>query len=101
MEAYPLLTRRQWPARVHDKSRAQFLCVAGSFPARLFFRRCVDIKKNDLMINEEIRDREVRVVGAEGEQLGVMPIAQALALAEEKQLDLVQIVPNARPPVPK
>lgn len=53
------------------------------------------------MINEEIRDREVRVVGVDGEQLGVMPTAQALALAEEKQLDLVKIVPNARPPVTK
>ena len=53
------------------------------------------------MINEDIREREVRVVGEDGEQLGVMPTAQALALAEERQLDLVKIVPNARPPVCK
>ena len=64
-----------------------------------FNRRCIDI--NDLMINEEIRDREVRVVDQAGEQLGVMPIREALELAEEKQLDLVKIAPQARPPVCK
>ena len=53
------------------------------------------------MINEEIRDREVRVVDQNGEQLGVMPTRQALELAEEKQLDLVKIAPQARPPVCK
>ena len=63
------------------------------------FRRCIGI--NDLMINEEIRDREVRVVDQNGEQLGVMPIRQALEIAEEKQLDLVKIAPQARPPVCK
>ena len=53
------------------------------------------------MINEEIRDREVRVIGADGAQLGVLPIARALELAEEAELDLVKIVPNAQPPVCK
>ena len=53
------------------------------------------------MINEEIRDREVRVVDQNGEQLGVMSSREALALAEEKQLDLVKIAPQARPPVCK
>lgn len=62
-------------------------------------RRCIGI--NDLMINEEIRDREVRVVDRNGEQLGVMPIRQALEMAEEAQLDLVKIAPQARPPVCK
>lgn len=61
--------------------------------------RCIFI--NDLMINEEIRDREVRVVNQQGEQLGIMPTAQALKLAEEQQLDLVNIAPTARPPVCK
>lgn len=64
-----------------------------------FNRRCIDI--NDLMINEEIRDREVRVVDQNGEQLGVMPIRQALNLADEHQLDLVKIAPQAKPPVCK
>ena len=62
---------------------------------------CIGINSNDLMINEEIRDREVRVVDENGEQLGVMAIRQALELAEEKQLDLVKIAPQARPPVCK
>ena len=55
----------------------------------------------ELLINEEIRDREVRVIGADGAQLGVMPIRQALTLAEEAELDLVKIVPTAQPPVCK
>ena len=63
------------------------------------FRRCVGI--NDLMINEEIRDREVRVVDQNGEQLGVFPIREALEMADERQLDLVKIAPQARPPVCK
>ena len=61
--------------------------------------RCFGI--NDLMINEEIRDREVRVVDQNGEQLGVMSSRDALALAEERQLDLVKIAPQAHPPVCK
>ncbi len=55
----------------------------------------------DLMINEEIRDREVRLIGQEGEQLGIMPTKQAMELAEKAELDLVKIVPNAVPPVCK
>ncbi len=65
-----------------------------------FIRRCIGISM-DLMINEEIRDREVRVIDQNGEQRGVMPIAQAHALADAAQLDLVKIVPNAQPPVCK
>ena len=61
--------------------------------------RCIGI--NDLMINEEIRDREVRVVDQNGAQLGVMPVKQALDMAEDMQLDLVKIAPQARPPVCK
>lgn len=52
-------------------------------------------------INEEIRDREVRVLGEEGEQLGIMATKDAYALAQEKKLDLVKIAPNANPPVCK
>ena len=55
----------------------------------------------DLMINEEIRDREVRVIDENGEQLGIMPTQRALALAEERGLDLAAIQPNARPAVCK
>ena len=55
----------------------------------------------DLMINEEIRDREVRLIDENGEQLGVMPTQKALELAEERGLDLAKIQPTAKPPVCK
>ena len=54
-----------------------------------------------MQINEEIRDAEVRVVSADGQQLGVMSAREALALAGEKGLDLVKIAANAKPPVCK
>lgn len=52
-------------------------------------------------INEEIRDKEVRLISSEGEQLGIMSSKAALALAEEQNLDLVKISPTATPPVCK
>lgn len=52
-------------------------------------------------MNEQIRDKELRVVDSDGSQLGVMPLQQALNLAEEKNLDLVKIAPQATPPVCK
>ena len=57
------------------------------------------ISKKDMLINEEIREKEVRLVGAEGEQLGVLPIAKAMQIAEDKSLDLVLIAPQGVPPV--
>lgn len=56
---------------------------------------------SDLLINEQIRDREVRVIGEEGQQLGIMSAREALALAEEAGLDLIKIAPAAKPPVCK
>lgn len=52
-------------------------------------------------INGNIRDKEVRVVTAEGEQLGIMSAKEALAIAEERNLDLVKVAPQAKPPVCK
>ena len=52
-----------------------------------------------MRINEEIRAREVRVIGSEGEQLGIMSGRDAQQLAYEKHLDLVEIAPTAKPPV--
>ncbi|NTV53530.1 MAG: translation initiation factor IF-3, partial [Candidatus Firestonebacteria bacterium] len=52
-------------------------------------------------INEQIRAREVRVINSNGEQLGVMPLAEALKLAESQDHDLVEVSPDARPPVCK
>lgn len=57
------------------------------------------ISKQDLRINEEIRVKEVRVLSAENEQLGVMSTADALQLAITKNLDLVEVSPTAKPPV--
>ena len=53
------------------------------------------------MINEQIRDREVRVVSESGEQLGIMSAKEAMKLAQEAELDLVKIAPTAKPPVCK
>ena len=53
------------------------------------------------MINEQIRDREVRLIGENGEQLGIMSVREAMKLAEEAELDLVKIAPTAKPPVCK
>jgi len=50
-------------------------------------------------LNEEITAPQVRMIGAQGEQLGIMPLAEAQKLALEADLDLVEIVPNAQPPV--
>ena len=56
---------------------------------------------SDLMINEQIRDREVRLISPDGEQLGVMSAKEAMKLAKEANLDLVKIAPQAKPPVCK
>ena len=53
------------------------------------------------MINGQIRDKEVRVIGENGDQLGIMPIREAMHLAQEAELDLVKIAPKAQPPVCK
>ena len=59
------------------------------------------IAKLDHQLNEEIRDKEIRLIGADGAQLGIVSGAQANAMAEEQGLDLVKISPNAVPPVCK
>lgn len=53
------------------------------------------------MINEQIRDREIRLIGQDGEQLGIMSARDAMKLAHEANLDLVKIAPTAKPPVCK
>ena len=65
---------------------------------------CIQIATNgkkEIEINEAIRDREVRLIGADGSQLGVMSGREALRLAQEQDLDLVKIAPQAQPPVCK
>ncbi len=53
------------------------------------------------MINEQIRDKEVRVIGEDGEQLGIMSAKEAMKIAQDAELDLVKIAPKAQPPVCK
>ena len=67
----------------------------------ILFWRCFVISNKDLMINEEIRDKEVRVISANGDQLGVMSSKEALNIAEQNGMDLVKIAPQATPPVCK
>ena len=59
------------------------------------------ISKNELQVNEMIRDNELRIISADGEQLGVMDAKAAMKIAIESGLDLVKISPNAKPPVCK
>ena len=59
------------------------------------------ISKLDHQLNEEIRDKEIRVIGSDGAQLGIMSAEEATNLADEQGLDLVKISPNAVPPVCK
>lgn len=56
---------------------------------------------NDLMINEQIRDKEVRLIGDNGEQIGIVSVKEAQKMASAKNLDLVKIAPAAKPPVCK
>ena len=65
-----------------------------------YFWRCLFISK-ELLINEEIRAKEVRVISGEGEQLGIMSLSDAMDAANARNLDLVEISPNANPPVCK
>ena len=75
--------------------------------ALLFFYlvlwRCLTIgkKDNNIQINEEIRDAELRVISSDGQQLGIMSAKEALDIAEQKNLDLVKIAPQSKPPVCK
>ena len=71
-----------------------FLC-----PESTIFRRCLKIATQNHLLNEEIREHEVRLIGETGEQLGIMSGEEALRVAEEREMDLVLISPQAKPPV--
>jgi len=58
-------------------------------------------KDKDIQVNHEIKAREVRLIGPDGKQLGIMPLKDALRYAQEAQLDLVKVASNAKPPVCK
>lgn len=79
-----------------DSLPIHFFCCSN---AHIILWRCKTI--SDLMINEQIRDREVRLIGPDGEQIGVVSSREAQKIADEAGLDLVKIAPNAKPPVCK
>lgn len=79
--------------------RAVKPAYCGASNRATIIRRCTTI--SDLMINERIRDKEVRLIGQDGEQLGIMSSKDAMKLAREADLDLVKIAPGAKPPVCK
>ena len=88
-----------------------FVCSAAAFMAAAFIilsytcGRCVPIASNsnskELEINEQIRDKEIRLIGADGAQMGIMSPRDALRMAIDKDLDLVKVAPQAKPPVCK
>lgn len=91
--------------KIPPPSRRGFdLSIAGTLPGCprfILIRRCFRISNMSHQINDEIRDREVRLISDTGEQLGIMSAREALAKAEEANLDLVKISPTANPPVCK
>ncbi len=75
--------------------------AARAFGPRSFFWRCFSISNAAHQINEDIRDKEIRLIGADGTQLGIMSPEKAMEIAEEQDLDLVKISPTSNPPVCK
>ncbi len=59
----------------------------------------MELINKDLRVNEEIRAREIRLIGSDGRQLGIMPLKEGLRVAMEQGLDLVEVAPHAKPPV--
>ena len=82
-----------------NRTMIMWIALLATFFYYILVWRCTLI--SELMINEQIRDKEVRLIGEDGEQLGVVSIEEALRLADEAELDLVKIAPKAEPPVCK
>ena len=84
--------------------RTEFLCFRVLFVSKgkFQFRRCIPISNaKEVQINEDIREKKIRVINSEGEQLGVMSSEEALRRAYDENMDLVMMAPNAVPPVCK
>jgi len=77
------------------------LRVVDSLLSTFFYSKLEGTTISEQLINEQIREKEVRVVGADGEQLGIMSSKDAQKLADDAELDLVLIAPTAKPPVVK
>ncbi len=94
----PLLTYRR-PFVGHSNSSINYVMDSGYFCPLFIILEVLNIK--ELQINEEIREREVRLIDVDGTQLGVVPLRKAMDIAMERKLDLVNIAPTAKPPVCK
>lgn len=68
---------------------------------RFYIWEVLLIQKNRLLMNEDIKDKEIRLIDSDGSMLGIFSVQEAQKLADSKNLDLVKIVPNAKPPVCK
>lgn len=68
--------------------------------SQIFFWRCFTIKQ-ELPINRQIKEKEVQVIGETGEKVGILPLDEAISMAEDKNLDLVLVAPNSKPVVCK
>lgn len=79
--------------------RGRIFCLRFVIVNRADVWRCFTIANKELLINEDIKDKEIRLVGDNGEQLGIMSSRDAMKLAFDKNLDLVKIAPQATPPV--
>jgi len=84
---------RQVRARYRDSTRI------GPPPSRVFFVHEVELSQGELRVNEGIRISPVRLVDETGAQVGVVPTDEARSMAEARGLDLVEVAPDARPPV--
>ena len=82
-----------------------FTAAAFACPSIVLYGRCIPIASSnttkELEINERIRDKEIRLIGADGSQMGIMSPRDALRMAAEQDLDLVKVAPQAKPPVCK
>ena len=72
---------------------------AGSILSHIIFLEVLFISSKELLINDEIKASQVRMIGSEGEQLGIMTLEEAKTYAYDKGVDLVMMAPNAQPPV--
>ncbi len=99
----PCARMRYWDGFVHSvrTGRESGVDICGYPLFYVLFHLMEGKAISELFINEQIRDREVRLIGENGQQLGIMPARDALRLAEEAGLDLVKIAPTAKPPVCK
>ena len=82
----------------------RLLFTAAAFSLQMICGRCIPIASSnskELEINERIRDKEIRLIGADGAQMGIMSPRDALRMAYDQDLDLVKVAPQAKPPVCK